>query len=62
MFVEAGQPRDRSAIIEVRGESTSSSSSSLVYDFLRTDDALRDKDWVPDSPINLATEAAVGDE
>lgn len=62
MFVEVGQPRDRSAIIEVRGESTSSSSSSLVYDFLRTDDALRAKDWVPDSPINLVTEAAVGGE
>lgn len=44
-----------------KGESNSSSSSSLVYDFLRTEDSLLlSLDWLPISPIIPATEAAAG--
>lgn len=59
-FVRAGEVRDPSWKIEAKGEFNSSSSSSLVYDFLSTDPLLLSCDWLPDSPVRSATEAAKG--
>lgn len=61
-FVEVGVPRLLSPIIEVMGESSSSSSSSLMYDFLSSDDPLLCRLWLPTSPMMLANEAAEGGE
>lgn len=47
-----------SPMIEVNGESSSSSSSSLVYAFLSTDDPLLRRDWLPTSPKMPEREAA----
>lgn len=47
--------------IEAKGELNSSSSSSLVLDFLSTEDPLLlSSDFVPTSPMNAATEATEG--
>lgn len=47
--------------IEAKGEHNSSSSSSLVLDFLSTEDLLLvSSGFVPTLPMNAATEAADG--
>lgn len=51
-----------SPIIEVMGESNSSSSSSLMYDFRSSDDSLLSRLWPPTSPMMLANEAVEGGE
>lgn len=49
--------------IEVKGESNSSSSSSLVWHFLSTDDLLLLRwEWLPRSPIMVETKVAEGGE
>lgn len=60
-FVATGEDREESMNIEAKGEFNSSSSSSLVYDFLSTEDPLLlSCDWPPTSPIILATEVVEG--
>jgi hypothetical protein len=49
-------------MIEVIGESNSSSSSSLVYDFLSIADPLLCRVWLPTSPIMFVRDAAGGGE
>lgn len=60
-FVGTEDARDPSMRINDKGEFNSSSSSSLVYDFLSTEDPLLFRcAWPPISPIVLAMEAVEG--
>lgn len=47
---------------DFKGESSSSSSSSLVYDFLRIDDPLLRRTWPLNSPIMPESEGGGGGE
>lgn len=60
-FVECAEDMKPSSDIRDKGEFNSSSSSSLVYAFLTTEDLLfLSLDSLPTSPIMLAMEDAVG--
>lgn len=60
-FVAPAEDREESMKMEANGEFNSSSSSSLVYDFLSTEDPLLlSCDCPPTSPIMLATDAVEG--
>jgi hypothetical protein len=62
-LVGTAEEREPSINMEAKGEFNSSSSSSLVYDFLSTEDPLLLRlGWLPPSPIIFATEAAKGGE
>lgn len=60
-FDATGEDPEEPMKIEAKGEFSSSSSSSLVYDFLTTEDPLLlSCDWPPPSPIIFATKAVEG--